>query len=79
VKKRMQRQLKVIESGKFAKEWVGEFKAGCKNFNKIRRAEEKHGIEKVGAKLRGLMSWLGKKTKKVGKGVSQASYVSTSK
>lgn len=79
VKKRMQRQLKIIESGKFAKEWVAEYENGCKNFNKIRKAEEKHGIEKVGARLRGLMSWLGKKTKKVGKGVSQASYVSTSK
>ena len=79
VKNRMRRQLKTIESGKFAKEWVGEFKGGCKNFNKIRKAEEKHGIEKVGAKLRGMMSWLGKKAKSVGKGVSQASYVSTSK
>ena len=79
VKNRMRRQLKTIESGKFAKEWVGEFKAGCKNFNKIRKSEEKHGIEKVGAKLRGMMTWLGKKAKSVGKGVSQASYVSTSK
>ena len=79
VKNRMRRQLKTIESGRFAKEWVGEFQGGCKNFNKIRKAEEKHGIEKVGAKLRGMMSWLGKKAKSVGKGVSQASYVSTSK
>ena len=79
VKNRMRRQLKTIESGKFAKEWVGEFKTGCKNFNKIRKSEEKHGIEKVGAKLRGMMTWLGKKAKSVGKGVSQASYVSTSK
>ena len=79
VKNRMRRQLKTIESGKFAKEWVGEFEAGCKNFNKIRKIEEKHGIEKVGAKLRGMMTWLGKKAKTVGKGVSQASYVSTSK
>lgn len=79
VKNRMRRQLKTIESGKFAKEWVGEFNAGCKSFNKIRKSEEKHGIEKVGAKLRGMMTWLGKKAKSVGKGVSQASYVSTSK
>jgi len=79
VKNRMRRQLKTIESGRFAKEWVKEFQGGCKNFNKIRKAEERHGIEKVGAKLRGMMTWLGKKAKKVGKGVSQASYVSTSK
>ena len=70
VKNRMRRQLKTIESGKFAKEWVGEFKAGCKNFNKIRKSEEKHGIEKVGAKLRGMMTLLGKKAKSVGKGVA---------
>ncbi|NNM28879.1 MAG: ketol-acid reductoisomerase, partial [Akkermansiaceae bacterium] len=79
VKKRMKAQLKTIESGKFAREWVNEFNSGSKNFNRIRREEAKHGIEKVGEKLRGMMSWLGGKKKKVGKGVSQASYVSTSK
>ncbi|GHC43527.1 ketol-acid reductoisomerase (NADP(+)) [Roseibacillus persicicus] len=78
VKKRMQKQLKAIEDGKFAKEWTEEYNNGCKNFNAIRREEAKHPIEKVGTKLRGMMSWLGG-AKKVGKGQSQASYVSGSK
>ena len=78
VKKRMQKQLKAIEAGKFTKEWVSEWESGCKNFNAIRKAEAKHPIEKIGAKLRSMMSWIGPKAK-VGKGVSQASYVSSSK
>ncbi|MEM9080902.1 MAG: ketol-acid reductoisomerase [Verrucomicrobiota bacterium] len=77
VKKRMQKQLKAIETGKFAKEWTAEYNEGSKNFKAIRKAEAKHPIEKVGSKLRGMMSWLG--AKKVGAGQSQASYVSGSK
>jgi ketol-acid reductoisomerase len=79
VKNRMRRQLKTIESGKFAREWVREFQDGCKNFNRIREQEASLPIEKIGRKLRGMMSWLGQKSKRIGKGVSQASYVSTSK
>ncbi|MEZ7957872.1 MAG: ketol-acid reductoisomerase [Rubritalea sp.] len=77
VKKRMAAQLKRIEKGQFAKEWMEEYKDGCKNFNKIREEGKKHQIEKVGEKLRGTMSWI--KKSKIGKGVSQASYVSASK
>lgn len=77
VKKRMAAQLKRIEKGQFAKEWMAEYKNGCKNFNKIREEGKKHQIEKVGEKLRGTMSWI--KKSKIGKGVSQASYVSASK
>lgn len=77
VKKRMVKQLKDIENGKFAKEWTKEFETGCKNFNAIRKAEAAHPIEKVGAKLRSTMSWL--KQSKIKKGASQASYVSSSK
>ncbi|GAA5494136.1 ketol-acid reductoisomerase [Rubritalea squalenifaciens DSM 18772] len=77
VKKRMAAQLKRIEDGKFAKEWMKEYKDGCKNFNAIRKAEAKHQIEEVGERLRGTMSWI--KKSKIGKGVSQASYVSASK
>ncbi len=77
VKKRMAAQLKRIERGQFAKEWMAEYQSGSKNFNKMRKEGEKHQIEKVGEKLRGTMSWI--KKKKIGKGVSQASYVSSSK
>jgi len=77
VKKRMQKQLKTIESGKFANEWMAEYKAGSKNFNAIRKAEAAHQIEKVGERLRSTMSWI--KQKKMKKGAAQASFVSSSK
>jgi ketol-acid reductoisomerase len=77
VKKRMQKQLKEIENGKFAKEWTNEFNTGSKNFNAIRKAEAAHQIEKVGEKLRSTMSWI--KQSKIKKGASQASFTSSSK
>ncbi len=77
VKKKMAAQLKRIEKGQFAKEWMAEYKDGCKNFDAIRKEEAAHPIEEVGAKLRSTMSWV-KKNKKIGKGVSQASFASTS-
>jgi ketol-acid reductoisomerase len=77
VKKRMQKQLKEIESGKFAKEWIAEYEGGYKRFNVIRKDEANHQIEKVGAKLRSTMSWL--KQSKIKKGASQASFTSSSK
>ena len=77
VKKRMVKQLKEIESGKFAKEWTKEYETGCKNFNALRKEGAAHQIEKVGAKLRSTMSWI--KQTKMKKGASQASYVSSSK
>jgi ketol-acid reductoisomerase len=77
VKKRMQKQLKEIESGKFAKEWIKEYVDGYPRFNKIRKEEAEHAIEKTGAKLRSTMSWI--KQTKIKAGASQASYVSSSK
>ncbi|MFC7337256.1 ketol-acid reductoisomerase [Haloferula chungangensis] len=77
VKNRMRKQLKEIESGKFAKQWIAEADSGCKNFNQIRKEEAKHQIEKVGERLRSTMSWI--KQKKLAKGAAQASYVSASK
>jgi len=77
VKKRMQKQLKTIESGKFANEWMAEFQGGSKNFNAIRKEQAAHQIEKVGERLRSTMSWI--KQKKMKKGAAQASFVSSSK
>ncbi len=77
VKKRMRQQLKLIETGKFAKEWTSEFMQGGKKFNAIRKAEAKHPIEKTGERLRSTMSWI--KQKKVTKGATQASFGSHSK
>ncbi len=59
-RKEMQKILKEIQTGKFAKEWMAENKNGRTNFTKMRQEGENHPIEKVGAKLRGLMSWMKK-------------------
>jgi ketol-acid reductoisomerase len=62
VKKRMKAALKDIQTGKFAKEWVKEYKSGYKKYNTLLKAGEKHGIEKTGAKLRSLMPWIQKRS-----------------
>lgn len=62
VKKRMKAALKDIQTGKFAKEWVKEYKGGYKKYNSLLKAGEKHGIEKTGAKLRSLMPWIQKRS-----------------
>ncbi len=56
----MQKILKEIQNGKFAKEWMAENKSGRKNFLKMRKAGEGHLVEKVGARLRAMMSWMKK-------------------
>lgn len=60
-KKEMKKILKEIQKGTFAKEWLEENKRGCKKFDKLRKQNQEHKIEKVGAKLRNMMSWLVKK------------------
>ena len=77
VKKRMQKQLKEIESGKFAKEWIAEYESGYKVFDVLRKEGAEHQIEKVGEKLRSTMSWI--KQSKIKKGATQASLISSSK
>ena len=61
VKKRMKTALQDIQSGKFAKGWIAEFKGGYKRYNALLKKGEKHSIEKVGARLRGLMPWMKKR------------------
>jgi ketol-acid reductoisomerase len=70
VKKRMKAALKDIQSGKFAKNWVAEYKNGYKKYNALLKKGEQHPIEKTGAKLRALMPWMKKKNLKG----AQASY-----
>ena len=62
VKKRMKKALKEIQSGKFAKDWVAEYKGGYKKYNALLKADENHGIEKTGERLRGLMPWMPKRS-----------------
>ncbi len=61
VKKRMKIALKNIQNGKFAKDWVSEYKGGYKKYNALLKKGEQHPIEKTGAKLRALMPWMQKK------------------
>ena len=70
VKVRMKKALKDIQNGKFAKEWVKEYEGGYKKYNALLKAGEKHPIEKTGARLRSMMSWI----KKREMGGAQASY-----
>jgi ketol-acid reductoisomerase len=60
VKKRMKQALKEIQNGKFAKGWVKEYQTGYKKYNALLKKGEKHSIEKVGARLRGMMPWMKK-------------------
>jgi len=54
VKQRMREILADIQSGKFAKDWVLENKAGGASFLAMRRREAELRVEKVGAELRAL-------------------------
>lgn len=60
-KKAMKAVLTDIQNGKFARDWLLENKVGRPAFNSARRSEKNLQIEKVGADLRKMMSWLGKK------------------
>lgn len=56
----MRQILAEIQDGTFAREWILENQAGRPVFNSIKRMEEAHDIEEVGAKLRKMMTWLKK-------------------
>lgn len=59
-KKAMKGILKDVQEGKFAREWLLENQAGRAYFNAKKQIESEHEMEKVGARLRGLMSWMKK-------------------
>jgi ketol-acid reductoisomerase len=60
-KREMKRILDEIQTGKFAREWILENKAGAPAFKATRRRERSHPIEEVGRRLRKLMSWINAK------------------
>lgn len=68
-KKEMKKILSEVQSGQFAKEWLEEYHSGMKNMDKLRQETKEHQIEKVGAKLREMMSWLFKRNVKEEVGV----------
>jgi ketol-acid reductoisomerase len=57
----MKKILAEIQSGQFAKEWMGENKAGRQKFLAMREAARTQPIETVGAELREMMTFLKKK------------------
>ena len=59
-KAEMKRVLKDIQTGKFTSEWMQEYRAGAARFKGIRRMNDSHNIEEVGAKLRAMMPWIAK-------------------
>jgi ketol-acid reductoisomerase len=61
----MKKILSEIQSGEFAKTWMNENKTGRHNFLAMRQAGADSQIEKVGAELRSMMTFL-KKRKEAG-------------
>jgi ketol-acid reductoisomerase len=70
VRAEMKKVLKEIQDGTFAKGWIKEAKGGKKKYTKLLKDGAKHPIEKTGARLRGMMPWIGKRNL----GGAQASY-----
>ncbi|NTW56599.1 MAG: ketol-acid reductoisomerase [Chlorobiaceae bacterium] len=61
VKAEMKKILTEVQDGRFAKEFIDECNGGYKNLSLLRKDNSQHPIEKVGAKLREMMSWLVRK------------------
>ena len=59
-KAEMKKVLEDIQTGRFTRDWMLENKAHQSSFKAIRRRNAAHPIEEVGAKLRGMMPWIGK-------------------
>jgi ketol-acid reductoisomerase len=61
----MKKILKEIQSGEFARQWMDENRTGRHNFLAMRKKEQDQPLEKVGAELRNMMTFL-KKRKEAG-------------
>jgi ketol-acid reductoisomerase len=57
----MRKLLGEIQSGDFAREWIGENHAGAENFQRMREEAARHQIEEVGGELRKMMPWIERK------------------
>ena len=58
VRQAMQKILQDIQSGKFADEWIDEYKCGIPHFTELRKEAANHPLEKIGENLRAMMPWL---------------------
>ncbi len=68
----MREILARIQDGSFAREWIEENAAGCKNFAVLREREKQHLIEQIGGQLRAMMPWLKDSPKNTEQGVPLA-------
>jgi ketol-acid reductoisomerase len=55
---RMRELLAEIRDGRFAREWVDEYRAGNPRYRALKQTDLAHPIERVGATLRARMPWL---------------------
>lgn len=58
VRKEMKAILTEVQDGRFAREWMDEYKAGMEGYREMQRQDLAHPIETVGAQLRERMAWL---------------------
>ncbi|MBL0691578.1 MAG: ketol-acid reductoisomerase [SAR324 cluster bacterium] len=58
VRKNMKKVLTDIQNGSFSKRWLLENSVGMPEFNALHKKTNEHPIEKIGAKLRSMFSWL---------------------
>jgi len=65
-KEAMREALKRVQDGSFAKEFVEEVNGDKVNMNRLRKENNEHPIEKIGATLRGMMSWIFDQNKSAG-------------
>lgn len=63
-KKSMKKILEDIQTGRFAKDWILENKAGRPHFMKMREKWSKHPVEEVGKRLRAMMPWISPPSRK---------------
>ena len=61
VRAEMKKVLKEIQNGKFAREWINEYRTGKKRYKKLLVQGQHHPIEKVGERLRATMPWMKKR------------------
>ena len=54
----MRQILADVQSGAFAREWIGENQGGIPHLKRLREASQNQPIEQVGGKLRAMMPWI---------------------
>jgi len=59
-RKAMEKMLKEIKTGKFAREWIKENETGRPNWKTLMKKGDEHPIERVGQNLRNMMPWMKK-------------------